>query len=81
MDKSLSFSQVIDMTKIVKGTGLISICDIGIVNEKPGKYEVVNQRDWNVPKFKDTANELLCAAFKCNSECDRCVITRLLEEK
>ena len=60
---------------------MISICDIKTTQ---GKLQVVDQRDWNVPKFNTVDIERLCKYSKANYDCDgyckQCVITRLIEE-
>lgn len=80
MRKSLTFSQKIDLSPIANGTGVMSICDINQPDKVTGKFEVINQRDWKVPEFKDSAKDLLCMAFTCKNECNKCVVTRILEE-
>lgn len=61
---------------------MISICDVG---KQDGEIVVVNQRDWTVPNFHQNDIVVLCkytaANGNCDSDCPKCVITRLLEER
>lgn len=61
---------------------MISICD---VENKNGIITVIDQKDFNVPNFHKFDLERLCkyskANYDCDGVCEKCVITRLMEEK
>jgi len=78
MNNKLVFKQEIDTTKIINGLGTMSICDLG--KDDRGGVEVINQRDWKVPKFTKSTSQLLCRAFNCDNKCEQCVVTRIMEE-
>lgn len=61
---------------------MLSICDTEV---KDGKIVVVDQRDWNVPRFDKVDIAILCEDTRgcggCDDDCDKCVITRITENK
>lgn len=66
-------------TDVVIYPGVMSVCYLGY---QGGKDELcaVDQADWNVPKITDSAKKMLCDSVVCNNNCDKCIITRIMEE-
>lgn len=63
---------------------ILSICDCG-VNAGSGEWEVINQRDWNVPEFTTWDFTQMCNHVNCEAKpeykepCKKCIVTRLKE--
>jgi hypothetical protein len=80
MGKIVQFNRKIVPMKPTVPTNIMSICDLDAT-----EFKVVDQRDWEVPEFKNKdkkiTKKLLCAAFICKNKCEHCLVTRILEEE
>lgn len=62
----------------------LSICDCGI-NANSGEWEVLDQRDWNVPNFTIHDFTQICNKADCGASqeyrepCKTCIVSRLKE--
>lgn len=58
----------------------LAVCDLELHPDHEGSFRVAGQRDWTIPKITASVKRRLCKEVECNNKCDKCIITRIMEE-